>query len=106
MPFSTMHYCMSSIAKAVSIIFCSCHCLACITLLTFHLHRDVYPPCLQILRIDGGGMINDIIMHTPHDVICKKTREKDVVGIVTFDLIGLLCTNNIIAYITMAYRGL
>ena len=28
----------------------------------------------------------------------KKTREKDVVGIVTFDLIGLLCTNNIIAY--------
>ena len=28
----------------------------------------------------------------------KKTREKDVVGIVTFDLIGLLRTNNIIAY--------
>ena len=38
----------------------------------------------------------------------KKTREKDVVGIVTFDLIGLLCTNNIIAraYITMAYQSL
>ena len=30
-------------------------------------------------------------MHTAHDVICEnKTREKDVVGIVTFDLIGLL----------------
>ena len=37
----------------------------------------------------------------------KKTREKDVVGnIVTFELIGLLHTNNIIAYITMAYRSL
>ena len=35
----------------------------------------------------------------------KKTREKDVVGIVTFDLIGLLHTNHIIAYITMAYTG-
>ena len=33
-----------------------------------------------------------------------KMREKDVVGIVTFDLIGLLPTNHIIAYITMAYR--
>ena len=31
-------------------------------------------------------------------------RKKDVVGIVTFDLIGLLPTNHIIAYITMAYR--
>ena len=29
--------------------------------------------------------------------------EKDVVGIVTFDLIGLLPTNHITAYITMAY---
>ena len=36
----------------------------------------------------------------------KKTHEKDVVGIVTFDLIGLLHTNIIIAYITMAYRSL
>ena len=36
----------------------------------------------------------------------KKTREKDVVGIVTFDLTGLLTTNHIIAYITMAYRSL
>ena len=36
----------------------------------------------------------------------EKTREKDVVLIVTFDLIGLLPTNHIIAYITMAYRSL
>ena len=36
----------------------------------------------------------------------KKKCEKDVVGIVTFDLIGLLPTNHIIAYITMAYRSL
>ena len=28
----------------------------------------------------------------------KKTCKKDVVGIVTFDLIGLLPTNHIIAY--------
>ena len=42
-----------------------------------------------------------------HDVICaKKKREKDVVGIITFGLIGLLPTNHIIAYITMAYRSL
>ena len=48
--------------------------------------RAVNPPCLQILRIDGEGMINDIIMHMAHDAICKKKRrEKDVVGIVTFD---------------------
>ena len=33
-------------------------------------------------------------------------REKDVVGIVIFDLIGLLHTNQIIAYITMAYWSL
>ena len=36
----------------------------------------------------------------------KKRREKDVVFIVTFDLIGLLPTNHIIAYITMAYQSL
>ena len=42
-----------------------------------------------------------------HDVICaKKKSEKDVVGIITFDLIDLLPTNHIIAYITMAYRSL
>ena len=33
-----------------------------------------------------------------------KKREKDVVRIVTFDLIGLLPTNHIIPYITMAYE--
>ena len=36
----------------------------------------------------------------------KKTHQKDVVGIVTFDLTGLLPSNHIIAYITMAYRSL
>ena len=35
-----------------------------------------------------------------------KMRRKDVVGIVTFDLIGLLLTNHITAYITMAYQSL
>ena len=36
----------------------------------------------------------------------KKTGEKDVVLILTFDLIGLLPTNHIIAYITMAFQSL
>ena len=41
------------------------------------------------------------------DDICeKKTRKKDFVGIVTFDLTGLLPTKHIIAYILMAYRSL
>ena len=45
-------------------------------------------------------------MTTAHDVICEKEkmREKDVVGIVTFDLIGLLLTNHIIAYITLFHN--
>ena len=34
-----------------------------------------------------------------------KTRENDVVGIETFELIGSLRTSNIIAYITTAYRS-
>ena len=39
---------------------------------------------------------------------CEKGREKDVVGIVTFDfdLIGLLVTTLVIAYISLAYRSL
>ena len=45
-------------------------------------------------------MIDDVII-TAHYVICEKKKlEKDVVGIVTFDLTGLLPTNHIIAYIT------
>ena len=44
--------------------------------------------------------------HTTSFLQKKKKREKDVVGIITFDLIGLLPTNHIIAYITMAYRSL
>ena len=69
------------------------------------LHKAVNPPRLQILRIDGKGMMNNVMMTMAHDVICgkKKKHEKDVVGIVLFDLIGLLPTNQIIAYITMAY---
>ena len=46
-------------------------------------------------------------MHMAHDIICKKKHtKKDVLGIVTFDLIGLLTTSHIIAYITMAYQSL
>ena len=50
-------------------------------------------------------MINDVIMTTAHDIICqKKLHKKDVVSIVTFDLIGLLPTSHIIAYII--YNGI
>ena len=70
---------------------------------TAHCLRAVKPPHLQILRIEGGGMMNDVIIHTSHDVIWEKNAR-----IVTFDLIGLLRINNIIAYryIAMSYRSL
>ena len=38
--------------------------------------RAVNLPRLQILRVDGGGMINDVIMHTAHDVSCEKNARK------------------------------
>ena len=38
--------------------------------------RAVNPSCLQILRIDGKGMINDVIMTTAHDNICEKNCTK------------------------------
>ena len=38
--------------------------------------RAVNPPHLQILRIDGKGMINDVIMTTAHDNICEKKGTK------------------------------
>ena len=36
----------------------------------------------------------------------KKTHEKDVVGIATFHLIGLLCTNNIADIIILRNNGI
>ena len=36
----------------------------------------------------------------------KKTHEKDDVGIATFDLIGLLCTNNIAYIIILRNNGI
>ena len=46
----------------------------------------VNPRHLQILRIDREGIIHvdDVIMHKTWRHLCKKTCEKDVVGIVTF----------------------
>ena len=41
-------------------------------------------------------MINDVIMHGTVRHLWKKTHKKDVVGIVTFDLTGLLPINHII----------
>ena len=69
------------------------------------IQRAINPPHHQILRIDREVMIDDIIMHETWCHLCTKTQEKDVVGIVTFDLIGLLPTNHIIAHITIAYRS-
>ena len=67
--------------------------------------RAVNPPHLQILRIDRGRIIDDVIIHETWRHFCTKTLEKDVIRIVTFDLIGLLPTNHITGYITMAYRS-
>ena len=67
--------------------------------------RAVNPPHLQILRIDREGMIDDVIAWHMTSFVQKK-HEKEVFGIITFDLIGLLPTNHITAYITMAYRSL
>ena len=63
--------------------------------------------CQPPTSIDGEWVIDDVIMEaTWRHFWGKKRREKDVVLIVTFDLIGLLPTNHIIAYITMAYQSL
>ena len=40
------------------------------------LHNAANPPLLQILRIDGKGMINNVIMTMAHDVICGKKARK------------------------------
>ena len=68
--------------------------------------RAVNPPGLQIVGIDRAGMMNDVIIQLKaHNVICAKipfdshrhkTCEQDVVGIVTFDLNGLLPSDHII----------
>ena len=71
------------------------------------------PPGFQILRIDWEGMKDDALTHGSWCHLCKeysltlittnlwcqKMPEKDVVGNVTSDLIALLPTNHIIAYI-------
>ena len=49
-------------------------------------------------------MIDDVMMAMT-SFVTKKKHEKDI-GIVTFDLIGLLPSNHIIAYITTTYRSL
>ena len=41
-----------------------------------------------------------------HEFVMTQNVQKNVVGIVTFDLIGLLPTTHSIAYITMPYRSL
>ena len=43
-------------------------------------------------------------MHTACDVICEKKRAKKMFLELTFDLIGSLPTNHIIAHITMALK--
>ena len=50
-------------------------------------------------------MIDDVIAWHMTSFVQKK-HEKEVFGIITFDLIGLLPTNHITAYITMAYWSL
>ena len=62
----------------------------------------------KYLRIDREGIIDDVITHGTsivqiilvasdrHEFAMTKTSGKDVVGTVTFDVIGLLSTNRII----------
>ena len=64
-------------------------------------NQGCQPLTLQILR-NGRRRHNA----QPMTSFRQKTREKDVVGIVTFDLIGLLVPNHVIAYISKAYRSL
>jgi len=66
------------------------------------------PHIFKYLELIGMHFVTSSILpwHMTSFVKKKKKREKDVVGIITFDLIGLLPTNHIIAYITMAYRSL
>ena len=73
------------------------------------------PLGFQILRIDWEGMKDDALTHGSSCRLCKeysltlittnlwcqKMPEKDVVGNVTSDLITLLPTSHIIAYITI-----
>ena len=47
---------------------------------TSQVYRAVSPTRLQILRIDGEGIINDVIMHRAHDVICEKKCIKRCCG--------------------------
>ena len=67
--------------------------------------RAVNSPHLQILRIDREGIIDDVIMHETWQHLCKKAYKKMLLELYHLYLIGLLPTNHIIAYITMAYRG-
>ena len=43
---------------------------------------------------------------TKHEVICAQKHAKKMLELQHLDLIGLLSTEHIIAYITMIYRGL
>ena len=47
------------------------------------LSTAVNPPPHQILTIDREVMIDDVMMHEKWRPLRTKTREKDVVGIVT-----------------------
>ena len=82
--------------------------------------RAVNLPCVQILRIDRKGVIDDVIMYDTWHHSCKnyllipvvtnlqwpQNARKRCCWLCNFDLIGLLPSNHIVAYITMAYRSL
>ena len=50
------------------------------------------------------SIVQKILVDSDHHKL--QIHEKDVVGIVTFGLIGLLLPNHISTYITMAYQSL
>ena len=67
--------------------------------------RAVNPPRLQPLKIDGESVIDGFIMQVTWRHFLGKTREKDVVLIVTFDLIGLLSTSHKLLVILQWHTG-
>ena len=60
------------------------------TLRVLSIGSAVNLPRLQILRIDGEWVIDNVIMQGRWRHSWEKTCEKEVILIVTFDLIGLL----------------
>ena len=69
---------------------------------------------LSLLSIGYPGIVGHmtsfvqkiLVDSNQQEFAMKQTRNKDLVGIVTFDLIGVLPTDRVISYFTRAYQSL